>query len=393
MKRFSSPIGADRVALVIVAGVDQRLVGQREKLVEERVVLLERVAVLEVGAAGAPDQQRIAGKDAVLHREAVGLGGVARRVQRAQADALDLDRIAVADAHRDHVDRRLPAHHGDALGPVAEFRHAADVVGMDVGIHDLGEGEPELVEQRKVALNLLLNGVDDERLAARAAAQQVGVGARGHVIELAKDHRPSSAGLFDSAIVSPCCAFGPPVSAAGAARDPAPTLSLWSGGGPDSNFQSGIRRDKAGYGGTRWHIVAQVGTSRGRACERPGRGWRRRRNASGTPVAGPDWPVDCAAHFGILRRSPARCTGPWSGAENSGLGQPGFHVDHDLAHRVPAFQVSVGAGGGRKVEAPRVDRCWCHRPQSCCVQDFPRRKFSTECEMSRGIRGSDGLEG
>ena len=85
--------------------------------------------------------------------------------------------------------------------------------------------------------------------------------------------------------------------------------------------------------------------------------------------------MDCAAHFGILRRSPARCTGPWSGAENSGLGQPGFHVDHDLAHRVPAFQVAVGVGGGREVEALRVDRCGRSLPASASAdglaQDAP----------------------
>ena len=57
--------GRDRVALIVVRRIDQRLLGQLEQAPEQRLVLRPRIAVLEVGAAGAPDQQRVAGEHPV----------------------------------------------------------------------------------------------------------------------------------------------------------------------------------------------------------------------------------------------------------------------------------------------------------------------------------------
>ena len=46
-----------------------RLLGELQQATEERVVLRARVAVLEIGPAGAADEQRIAGEDAVAIRK------------------------------------------------------------------------------------------------------------------------------------------------------------------------------------------------------------------------------------------------------------------------------------------------------------------------------------
>src|SRR6516162_5393558 len=54
---FSSD-GRDRFALVVVGRENHGLVGQTQQLVEDRIVLRARVAVLEIGAAGAADEQR-----------------------------------------------------------------------------------------------------------------------------------------------------------------------------------------------------------------------------------------------------------------------------------------------------------------------------------------------
>jgi hypothetical protein len=59
----------DRVALVVVGRIDQRLVGQLQELAEQRLVLRPRAAVLEIGAPGAADQQRVAGEHAVARRK------------------------------------------------------------------------------------------------------------------------------------------------------------------------------------------------------------------------------------------------------------------------------------------------------------------------------------
>src|SRR5438094_3455355 len=49
-----------REAAIVVAGVDQALIGEREDLAAHRAVERARIAVLEVGAAAAANEKRIA---------------------------------------------------------------------------------------------------------------------------------------------------------------------------------------------------------------------------------------------------------------------------------------------------------------------------------------------
>src|SRR5690348_15054639 len=62
--RFLLPDGADSALLIVVAGIDERVVRQRKDLLLDRTVERRGVAILEVGAAAAVDHQRIAGEDA-----------------------------------------------------------------------------------------------------------------------------------------------------------------------------------------------------------------------------------------------------------------------------------------------------------------------------------------
>ncbi len=80
--------GGHGVAFVVVRREHQGLVGQPQQLAEQRFILRARVAVLEIGAAGAADQQRVAGEHAVAHQEAVGIVGVAGRVEHVHARGL-----------------------------------------------------------------------------------------------------------------------------------------------------------------------------------------------------------------------------------------------------------------------------------------------------------------
>ncbi len=54
--------GADVAVMIIVRRVDQAIVGQGEQLFGDRTVQRLRVASLEIGSAGAVDQQRVAGE-------------------------------------------------------------------------------------------------------------------------------------------------------------------------------------------------------------------------------------------------------------------------------------------------------------------------------------------
>ena len=168
----------DRVALVVVRRKHQRVVRQPQQLVEDRVVLRARIAVLEIGAAGAADQQRVAGEHPVAHAEAVGIVGVAGRIEHVEREPLDLDRVALGDAHGHDVDARLLAHHGDAVGAVAQRPEPGDVIGVQVRVDRLDQLQIELAHELQVAIDLLEHRIDDQRLAAAPAGEEVAVGGR-----------------------------------------------------------------------------------------------------------------------------------------------------------------------------------------------------------------------
>ena len=172
-----------------MGGEDHGLVGQAQQLVEDRIVLRARVAVLEVGPAGAADEQRVAGEHPVAHQEAVGIVGVAGRVEHVERDALDRELVALLQPHRHHVDLAALAHHGHAMGAVTQRAEAGDMIGMQVGIDGLDQLEIEFVHELEVTVDLLQHGIDDQRLAPAPAGQEVGVGARDAVEKLAEDHR------------------------------------------------------------------------------------------------------------------------------------------------------------------------------------------------------------
>ena len=171
-----------------MGGKDERVFRQAQEALQA-LVLGARVAVLEVGAAGAADEQRVAGEDAVAEVEAVGIVGVAGGVEHIEAQALDRQLVAVGDPHRHHVDVALFPHHRHAAGAVAQRAQASDVVGVQMGVDRLDEPEIELLHQLEVAVDLLEHRIDDERFAAAAAGEHVAIGARNAVEQLPEDHR------------------------------------------------------------------------------------------------------------------------------------------------------------------------------------------------------------
>ncbi len=124
--------GGDRVALVVMGGEEQRFLRQAEQLVEDRVILGAGIAVLEIGAAGAADEQRVAGEDAVAHQVGIGIVRMAGRIEHVEAEALDADAVAFGNPHGHDIRLGLLAHHGDAMRLVAQRAEAGNVVGMQV---------------------------------------------------------------------------------------------------------------------------------------------------------------------------------------------------------------------------------------------------------------------
>ena len=160
-----------------MGGEDHGLVGQAQQLVEDRIVLRARVAVLEVGPAGAPDEERVAGEHPVAHQEAVGVVGVAGRVEDVERHALDGQFVALLQPHRHHIDLAAFAHDGHAMGAITQCAEPGDMIGVQMGIDGLDQLEIKFVHELEVTVDLLQYGIDDQRLAPAPAGQEVGVGA------------------------------------------------------------------------------------------------------------------------------------------------------------------------------------------------------------------------
>ena len=121
---------------------------------------------------------------------------MAGRVQHVEPHAFDLDAIAFGDAHGDDVGMGLLAHHRDAMGAVAQRAEPGHVIGVQVRVHGLDQLEVELAHELQVALDPFQHRIDDQRLAAMSAGEEIGVGAGRAVEELAEDHARLLVGII-----------------------------------------------------------------------------------------------------------------------------------------------------------------------------------------------------
>ena len=99
------------------------------------------------------------------------------RIGDVEGQAFDADAVAVGDADRHDVRLGLLAHDGEAFRALAERLEPGDVVGVEMGVDGLDQAQVELAQELDVAVDALEHGIDDQRLAAMPARQQIGVGA------------------------------------------------------------------------------------------------------------------------------------------------------------------------------------------------------------------------
>ena len=62
------------------------------------------------------------------------------------------------------------------------------MVGVQMGVDGLDQLEVELADELQIAVDPLQHRIDDQRLAAVPAGDEIGVGAGGRVEQLAEDH-------------------------------------------------------------------------------------------------------------------------------------------------------------------------------------------------------------
>ena len=110
-------------------------------------------------------------------------------VDHVEAQAFDFDAVPIRNPHRDHVDTGLFAHHRDAMDAVAQRAEPGNVIGVQMGVDGFDQPEIQFAHQLEVAVDLLQHRIDDQRLAAGPAGENIGVSAGRAVEQLTEDHR------------------------------------------------------------------------------------------------------------------------------------------------------------------------------------------------------------
>ena len=167
----------DGQAAVVMPGIDQAALRQREDLLAHRAEQRARVAILEVGAAAAADEERIAGERhrAVVEHVAHAAAGVAGGRARFEAGCAKTDLLPGLEVAVGAL-RAARARHGDAAAePLLQQPGAGDVVGVQMRLQRPRQPEAQLLDQRDVAPRLLEHRIDQHRLARRGIGKEVGV--------------------------------------------------------------------------------------------------------------------------------------------------------------------------------------------------------------------------
>ena len=167
----------DGEAAVVVAGIDQAAIGQREDLAAHRAVQRARVALLEIGAPAAADEERIAGERhrAVVEHVGGAAAGVAGRGARFQMLFAERDLLGGPQIKIGALGTTRRRDRDAAAELLLEEPGAGDVVGMHVRLEGELELEAELLKKRRVAPRLLEHRVDQQRLARGRVGQKIRV--------------------------------------------------------------------------------------------------------------------------------------------------------------------------------------------------------------------------
>src|SRR5690348_17243182 len=111
------------------------------------------------------------------------------RIEHIEAQTFNIDAVAFRHAHGHNVRMGLLAHHRNAMGAVTQRTQSSDMVGVQMRIYRLDQSEIELTHELQITVNLFQHRINDQRLAAIPAGQEVSVGARNAVKQLAEYHR------------------------------------------------------------------------------------------------------------------------------------------------------------------------------------------------------------
>ena len=124
---------------------------------ENRFALLARVAVLENRCDRIDRVSPV--KDAIRHHEAVGIVGMAGRIDHVRRNSLYREPITITDTHRHCIGLAPFAHDSDAMvfAQRTQFRY---VVGMQMCVYRLYELEVEFADELEIAVHFFHHRID-----------------------------------------------------------------------------------------------------------------------------------------------------------------------------------------------------------------------------------------
>jgi WD40 repeat protein len=111
---------------------------------------------MKVGAPRTANEQGVAGEHAIRHGEGIGIIGVTRCVDHAEAKAFDANLVAILHSHRHDIGFALLSHDGDAERAVAKRAERCDVIGMQIRVDRLHKLEVKLIYELEITVHLLL---------------------------------------------------------------------------------------------------------------------------------------------------------------------------------------------------------------------------------------------
>ena len=170
----------DGQATIIVRGIQQAGLRQRENPVVDRPEHRPRVAMLKIRPAGAPDQQTIAGKrhGFVAEHEADTTIRMTWRPAHFEITRAELATVTVAQIAVRAFGAARRRYRNPAARVLLEQPCAGDVIGMNVSVHRIKQAQPKLVEQCAIPAYLFEYRIDQYRSARFFVGKKVRVGRR-----------------------------------------------------------------------------------------------------------------------------------------------------------------------------------------------------------------------
>jgi hypothetical protein len=143
-----------------------------------RAIHRRRVALLEIGAAAAADQEAITGERhaAVVQHIGQAAVGMARGRANQKSPATEGNDIVLYQAAvgtRGTAPRR---QHDLAAQASLEQPSTGHVIGMNMSFQGRDQAEAKLIDKSRITTDLLEHRIDQHRLAAALIAEQIGVG-------------------------------------------------------------------------------------------------------------------------------------------------------------------------------------------------------------------------